>query len=220
MNVHPVPLTDSSLIIYLGEGIDVAVNHRVHGLAAVLAHDLLPGVTDIVPAYASLTVHYDPLILTYAQTADWLSALAAAVAPALTRPGKQIEVPVVYDGPDLDFVAAHCRLSVDEIIRLHTQTIYNVYMAGFLPGFAYLGKLPDALITPRLESPRMRVPAGSVAVAGAQTGIYPFDSPGGWRLIGRTALKPFDPQRTPPFLFAPGDMVRFVAFSETGEDHA
>lgn len=220
MNVHPLPLTDSSLIVYLGDGIDPAINRRVHGLAAALGSVPLPGVTDIVSAYVSLTVHYDPLVLTYAQTAGWLSALAATVAPTLARPGEQIEVPVVYDGPDLPDVAAHCRLSVEEVVRLHTQTTYTVYMMGFLPGFAYLGKLPDALITPRLASPRTRVPAGSVAVAGAQTGIYPFDSPGGWRLIGRTALKPFDPQRTPPFLFAPGDTVRFVALDGNSEAHA
>lgn len=220
MNVQPVPLTDSSLIVHLGEGIDVDVNRRVHGLAAALASASLPGVTDIVPAYASLTVHYDPLMLTQAQAAAWIQAQAGRVTAALSRLSKQVEVPVIYDGPDLDFVAMHCRLSVEAVIRLHTQTTFNVYMMGFLPGFAYLGKLPDALITPRLASPRTRVPAGAVGIAGAQTGIYPFESPGGWRLIGRTALKPFDPQRTPPFLFVPGDEVRFVPVGENGEGNA
>lgn len=208
--VRLLPLTDSSLIVYLGEGIDPVINCRVHGLAAALASAPLPGVTEIVPAYASLTVHYDSLMLTHDQVAAWVQSHAGAVNRTPERAARRVEVPVIYDGPDLLDVAAHCRLSVDEVIRLHAQIPYIVYMMGFLPGFAYLGTLPQALITPRLATPRTRVPAGSVGIAGAQTGIYPFESPGGWRLIGRTPLRPFDPQREPPFLFAPGDAVQFI----------
>jgi KipI family sensor histidine kinase inhibitor len=166
-----------------------------------------------VPGYCSLVVHYDPLQLTYAQVLDWVSMHSQTADAAALRPPKQVEVPVHYGadyGEDIEFVAQHCGMRVEDVIRLHSQTTYNVYMMGFTPGFAYLGRLPDALITPRLETPRTRVRAGTVAVAGSQTAIYPVDSPGGWRLIGHTSLAPFDPQREPPFLFAPGDMVRFV----------
>ncbi len=205
-----LPITDSALIIYLGEGLDPAVNRRVHLLAATLARDPLPGITESVPGYASLVVHYDPLTLTHAQVADWLAARAQSATEMDSRAAKHIEVPVVYDGPDLGFVSAHCGLSPAEVARLHTQTDYIVYMMGFTPGFAYMGRVPGALITPRLATPRTRVPAGSVAIAGAQTGIYPVESPGGWQLIGRTDILPFDPRRDPPFLFAPGDTVRFI----------
>lgn len=210
-DVQIVPLSDSAVLLRLGEVIDPAINRWVHLLAAVLALDPLPGIIETVPGYASLAVHYDPLTLTHAQVCDWLESRIGLAAENASRPVKTVEVPVIYDGPDLDFVAAHCRLTTDEVIRLHTSTLYTVYMMGFTPGFPYLGILPQALRVPRLDVPRARVAAGSVGLAGAQTGIYPVDSPGGWRLVGRTALTLFDPQREPPFLFAPGDEVRFVA---------
>jgi KipI family sensor histidine kinase inhibitor len=205
-------LSDSSILLSLGDSINPNTNRRVHALAAVLALDPLPGVSETVPGYASLVVHYDPLVLTYAQVADWLSAHTETTAQASTRPTKKIEIPVQYGGeygPDLDFVAAHCHLTPDEVIRLHSGTEYTVYMMGFTPGFAYLGRVPAALVTPRLETPRTLVRAGTVAIAGEQTGIYPVDSPGGWRLIGHTNLLPFDSQRESPFLFSPGDTVSF-----------
>jgi KipI family sensor histidine kinase inhibitor len=209
-----LPLSDTSVRLSLGEHLDPATNRRVHLLAAALALDPLPGVSETVPGYASLVVHYDPLTLTHAQVAEWLGAHQASAASAAARPARRVEVPVQYGGEnglDLDFVAAHCHLTVAEVIRLHSSNPYLVYMMGFTPGFAYLGKLPDALVTPRLETPRTLVRAGTVAIAGAQTGIYPLASPGGWRLLGHTTLLPFDPRRNPPFLFAPGDEVRFVA---------
>lgn len=203
-------LSDSAILLHLGERIDPAVNRQVHLLAAALALDPLPGFLECVPGYASLTVHYDPLALTHAQVCDWLESRINLSAETASRPVKTIEVPVTYDGPDLDFVAEYCHLSPAEVIRLHASVSYTVYMMGFTPGFPYLGILPEALRVPRLDVPRIRVPAGSVALAGAQTGIYPVDSPGGWRLIGRAALTLFDPQREPPFLFAPGDEVRLM----------
>lgn len=208
--MQPLPLSDSSLILHLGETIDPLINRRVHLLAAALALDPPPGLLETVPGYASLTIHYDPLRLTHAEAAGWLAAHLDLATVTASRPPRTIEVSVTYDGPDLDFVAAHCRLTLAEVIRFHSETKYSVYMMGFTPGFPYLGILPEALHVPRLAAPRPKVPAGSVAIAGMQTGVYPVDSPGGWRLIGRTALTLFDPTREPPFLFAPGDTVRFI----------
>jgi len=130
-----------------------------------------------------------------------------------SRKPRRIEVPVRYGGelgPDLEFVASHCGLRVENVIRIHSGKIYSVYMMGFTPGYPYMGKLDDALITPRLETPRTRVPAGTVAIAGSQTGIYSIESPGGWQLIGWTPLKLFDPESESPFLFSPGDEVKFI----------
>jgi len=203
-------LTDSSILVTFGEAIDLETNRKVHALAARLAQNPLEGVIETVPGYASLVVHYDPLTRTHAEITEWLAAHLNVEGDTRPRPPRRVEVPVIYDGPDLPFVAQHCGLSVDEVIRLHSENDYTVYMMGFMPGFPYLGKLPEALHVPRLKTPRTHVPAGSVAIAGGQTGIYPQDSPGGWRLIGRTDLKLYDPQRESPFLFAPGDTVRFV----------
>ena len=132
---------------------------------------------------------------------------------AMAETPRQIEVPVRYGGEygvDLKWVADHRGLQVEDVIRIHSQKTYRVYMMGFTPGFPYMGKLDDAIVTPRLETPRTRVPAGTVAIAGSQTGIYPIDSPGGWRLIGHTSLRLFDPTSESAFLFSPGDEVRFI----------
>jgi KipI family sensor histidine kinase inhibitor len=211
--LHPYPLSDSAILLPLGEGIDPAINRRVHLLAAALALDPLPGVIETVPGYASLVVHYDPLVLTHAQVVEWLSTRLDSASETASRPTKTVEVLVQYGGEyglDLEFVAEYHHLSPAEVMRLHSETEYTVYMMGFTPGFAYMGKLPAALVTPRLETPRTHVRAGTVAIAGEQTGIYPVASPGGWRLIGYTSLLPFDPLREPPFVFAPGDTVRFI----------
>lgn len=207
-----LPLSDSASILHFGNRIDPAVNRQVHLLAAALALDPLPGVIETVPGYVSLVVHYDPLILNHAQVADWLACHSDSAESILTRPAQRIEVPVEYggeDGLDLAFVAAYCHLTPAEVIRIHSETEYTVYMMGFSPGFAYMGKIPAALVTPRLETPRTCVHAGTVAIAGEQTGIYPIDSPGGWRLLGHTNLLPFMALRNPPFLFAPGDTILF-----------
>jgi inhibitor of KinA len=205
------PLTDSSIILAFGNSIDMAVNRRVHALATRLAFQQIDGVIESVPAYATLTVHYDPLRVSYARVADWLLSNLDATDDTLTRPARRVEVPVSYDGPDLGFVCDHCRLTLPEMIRLHTGSEYTVFMMGFTPGFPYLGTLPEALRVPRLSAPRQRVPAGMVAIAGSQTGIYPMASPGGWQLIGHTDLPLLNIKSEEPFLFVPGDVVRFYA---------
>ena len=208
---------DSALVIEFGDEISEAVNRKVHALAYVLEKNSLPGIGEAVPTYRSLLIHYDPLRLpcdaAKALVTDLLQKWEEIPLPQPTV----VEVPVVYGGefgPDIEFVAKHNSLSVEEVIRLHCGTTYTVYMLGFSPGFTYLGGLPEVLATPRLPTPRTLVPAGAVGIAGAQTGIYPIATPGGWQLIGRTPLKLFDPTREPPVPLKPGDRLRFVPVSE------
>jgi inhibitor of KinA len=208
-----LPLGDSSLLIQLGEEIDFTVNQRVHALANLIHGASIQGIIETVPAYATLLVHYDPLILSFTQLQKYLRTKIGLVEETAHRKPRRVEVPVRYGGEhgrDLESVAVKLHLSAADLIRLHSETTYTVYMMGFTPGFPYMGKLPQELVMPRLETPRTRVPAGTVAIAGLQTGIYSIDSPGGWHLIGWTPLKLFDPESDSPFLFAPGDEVRFI----------
>jgi KipI family sensor histidine kinase inhibitor len=204
------PLGDSALNIQFGDQIDPEINRRVHAFAESIQREPLNGIIECVPTYCDLLVHYDPLVLSHHALIEWLEAQAIITNPQLPITNRLIEIPTRYDGDDLEFVAQHHHLSVENVIRIHSQTEYRVYMMGFTPGFAYMGKLDSKIVTPRLDSPRKMVKAGSVGIAGEQTGIYPIDSPGGWRLIGRTDAKLFDLDRDPPFLFAPNDRVRFV----------
>jgi KipI family sensor histidine kinase inhibitor len=178
-----------------------------------------PEIYDLVPAYSSLLVCYDPRRASFAeihailQTAVNTPATNSPLAPRL------IEIPTRYGGefgPDLAFIAQHNGIAEDDVIRLHTRVVFRVYFVGFSPGFAYLGSVPDQIAAPRMETPRTRVPAGSVGIAGRQTGIYPMESPGGWRIIGRTDLSLFDPNCDPPALLRPGDRARFVQIDNGG----
>jgi inhibitor of KinA len=208
-----VPLGDSSLLVQLGDEIDLAVNQRVHALASLIEASSIDGIIETIPAYATLLVHYDPLILSFTQIKNHLWARIARVEEIDSRKPRRVEVPVRYGGeygPDLEFVASHCGLQVEDVIRIHSERTYMIYMMGFTPGFPYMGKVDDAIVMSRLETPRTHVPAGTVAIAGSQTGIYSIDSPGGWRLIGRTSLKLFAPETESPFLFSPGDEVKFI----------
>ena len=200
-------------MVHLGNEIDLSINQRVHALGALVETSSMQGVTETVPAYATLLVQYDPLAISFAKLRDFLREKISQIEAATSRTPKQIEVPVRYGGEygvDLESVARHLQLQAKDVIRSHTQKTYTVFMMGFTPGFPYMGKLDDVLIMPRLETPRTHIPAGTVAIAGSQTGIYPIASPGGWQLIGWTPLKLFDPNSELPFLFAPGDQVKFV----------
>ena len=215
MTFHPklVALGDSALLIQLGEEVDMTINRRVHALAALIHTSSPDGVIETVPAYTTLLVHYDPLVLTYSTISTWLREKLTEIDEVSSRKPRRFELPVRYGaehGIDLQSVAEYHGLSVKEVVRIHSERTYTIYMMGFTPGFPYMGKLDDAIATPRLESPRTRVPAGTVAIAGSQTGIYPIDSPGGWRLIGQTSVRLFEPGSESPFLFAPGDEVRFI----------
>ncbi|MEW6424590.1 MAG: 5-oxoprolinase subunit PxpB [Bacillota bacterium] len=206
---------DSGLLIEWENRIHQRINRQVQTAAEKIAG--LDGIVELVPAYRTVTVYYDPRRAAYHELVEEIKErLSAGAAPKKTRP-KTVEIPVCYGGeygPDLDFVAGYHGLEPAEVVALHTKSPYHVYMLGFLPGFPYLGGLPERLATPRLDSPRMSVPAGSVGIAGNQTGIYPVASPGGWRIIGRTPLALFDPAKEPPALLSPGDQVRFVPIDE------
>lgn len=207
------PLGDAALLIKLGDQIDARINQQVHALDARLRQHQHAGVIELVPAYASLLVHYDPLALTLAQVSEWVNTEASEMGEAPAQQGHRIEVPVRYggeEGPDLAAVAALHNMSPQEVARNHAGRDYIIYMMGFTPGFPYMGILDEAIATPRLAAPRTRVPAGAVGIAGRQTGIYPIESPGGWQIIGRTSLPLFDLNSEQPFLFSPGDRVRFV----------
>ncbi len=214
-----LPAGDSALLIEFGDEIDPAINAQVHALALALrARSLLgarslPGTREAVPTYRSLLLHYDPLRLSLDQVIAFAEEALGQLETRARPDPRVLEIPTCYGGefgPDLEFVARHNGLSVDEVIRIHSSALYPVYMLGFSPGFAYLGGLSKVIATPRLASPRTHVPAGSVGIAGEQTGIYPIATPGGWQLVGRTSLRLFDPQRDPPALFRPGDRARFV----------
>ena len=214
------PLGDSAVLVTVGERPDAATLAAVEALAAALTRESPPGVIECVPANAGLTVYYDPGRMArrdggppYDRVTQWIGACAAAVARG--RPAgleRWVVVPVCYGGewgPDLEAVAAAHGLGADEVVARHSGAEYRVSAVGFTPGFPYLSGLPESLHTPRRPTPRLRVPAGSVAIGGAQSGIYPGETPGGWHLIGRTPLRLFHPQQRPPSLLQAGDRVRF-----------
>jgi inhibitor of KinA len=211
-------LGEQGLVVELGDRIDPAVNARVRRLARAVRSRLAGEALEVVPSYRSLLVVFDPLRVTRARLELGVRALLDAPDDHPDEPpGRLVEIPVCYGGehgPDLAAVAAGAGLAVEEAVALHASAEYLVHMLGFSPGFPYLGGLPTRLATPRLPSPRVRVPAGSVGIAGDQTGIYPVASPGGWRLVGRTPRRLFDPAAAAPFLLAAGDRVRFVPVGE------
>jgi KipI family sensor histidine kinase inhibitor len=208
-----LPVGETAFTVEFGNAIDLALNRKVHALDAALNAPSAPWLVETVPTYRSLLVIYDPLKAD-AQTVR--TSLQHAIGNLRTvdiQEGPVVEIPVRYGGtygPDLKDIAAHCGISPQEVIHLHTQPIYHVAMLGFAPGFTYLLGLPPQLATPRLPTPRLHVHAGSVGIAGEQTGIYAMDTPGGWRIIGRTELALFDPHRDAPFLLHAGDRVRFI----------
>ncbi|MEQ1511396.1 MAG: 5-oxoprolinase subunit PxpB [Lysobacteraceae bacterium] len=207
-------LADDAWLIHLGAIPDAATNAHVHAIVARIRAAAPSWLRDIVPAYTSIGVFFDSNI--GADTArDWLRSQCLADIETTTAPSSRIvEIPVCYGGAhgeDLDAAATALGIAATELIARHLTALYTVAMIGFAPGFPYLSGLDPMLALPRLATPRTRVPAGSVAIGGVQTGIYPRESPGGWRLLGRTPLRLFDAQRTPPSLLAPGDRVRFVA---------
>ncbi|HYM49573.1 MAG TPA: 5-oxoprolinase subunit PxpB [Candidatus Limnocylindrales bacterium] len=200
---------DAALLVTLGERINERLLGEVLALDTALRDRAPRGLQPPVPAYASLLCPFDPETVGAAALEAIIREIEPAVRPHLPD-GATIEVPVRYDGPDLDRVAAHSGLNRDEVIAIHAATTYRVYAIGFAPGFAYCGQLPESIATPRLPSPRAAVPSGSVGIAGRQTGIYAVESPGGWNLLGRTDLALFDPGADPPVVLRTGDRVRFV----------
>ncbi len=211
-----LPVGDRAVAVELGDAIDPALNARVRALEASLSREPVPGLLETVPTYRSLLVLYDPAATGFSALATRLLERAAK-ARAAPQTGRLHEIATCYggeEGPDLPEVARRSGLPESEVVALHSATDYTAFMLGFRPGFPYLGLLPEALALPRRATPRVRVPPGSVAIAGRQTAIYPSPSPGGWHLIGRTSRRLFDPQAEPPALIAPGYRVRFVRVRE------
>ncbi|MBL0714929.1 MAG: 5-oxoprolinase subunit PxpB [Desulfosarcina sp.] len=207
---------DRGILVVYGEGIAPEVNRKVRAMAMVLDRHPVDGIVAIVPTYRALLIRYDPGAIAITDLKAALLDLEERLASIAIPPPRTVEIPVCYGGdfgPDIAFVAETHGLGVDEVVRLHSTPAYAIYMIGFTPGFPFLGGLPEILHTPRLETPRTHVPEGSVGIANAQTGIYPVASPGGWRLIGRTPLKLFEPARTNPFLYQAGDCIRFHPIS-------
>jgi KipI family sensor histidine kinase inhibitor len=202
---------DSALLLELDEVINVSVNAQAIAIAAAMRRAGLPGIRDVVSTYRSVAVHFDPLGIDVEKVRATLTR-SADTPPAISE-GKTVVIPVQYGGemgPDLGKVAAFAGVGPDEVVTRHTAARYRVFMLGFLPGFAYMGTVDESIAMPRHATPRLKVPAGSVGIAGRQTGVYPRDSPGGWQLIGRTPVALFNSQRVPAALVAPGDTVRFV----------
>jgi KipI family sensor histidine kinase inhibitor len=206
------PLGDTLLTVVLGDGVSEELSRAVVAQAASIRSAGIIGVNDVVPAYASIGVHFDPLVITYDDLHDRLSAIVTGqhATQHSTSQSRLHTIEVRYDGEDLDEVAERTGLSRDEIIAIHAGREYMVFVLGFVPGFAYLGQIDERLALPRRTSPRPRVPAGSVAIADRQTAIYPSVTPGGWHLIGTAEVELFDPRRDMPALFQVGDRVRFV----------
>jgi inhibitor of KinA len=206
--VRTHPLGEAALLAELGTRLDTALNTRAIALAAALKKRR--DVRQAIAGYSTVTVHFDPDQTSHDALTTAIRRLASR-RPPMAEPGRLHRIPVVYDGPDLEAVSAVLGLDVAKIVEIHTKPIYRVFFVGFVPGWGYLGPLPEELELPRRQVPRTKVPAGSVAIAGRQTGIYPLATPGGWHLIGRTSVKLFLPDSEPPSLFRAGDRVKFFA---------
>jgi len=231
-----VPLGDAAVTVQFGETISRKTHERVRQLADYLELHPFAGMIEYVPSFLSVAVYYDPFVLAAGQAgaagsgdpilpweiaAQTMRAIVSRLEPAPQRQARIVDIPVCYGGelgPDLPEVAAYHGLTEREVIELHASADYLVYMLGFAPGFAYLGGLPERIATPRRRTPRLAIPAGTVGIAGGQTGVYPIESPGGWQLIGRTPEPLFLPAATPPTLLRAGDIVRFRPISRAEFD--
>tara|TARA_A100001037_G_scaffold232339_1_gene210742 strand:- start:2449 stop:3201 length:753 start_codon:yes stop_codon:yes gene_type:complete len=211
---------DSAINVYLGTQISPEINDKVHFLSNLIDEKNWTGVIEVVPSYISITIHYDPFVIDYLSIKGFVENVLDEDNGNTYSAKKIVVIPTFYGnsyGPDIESVSSITGLSLDEIVKTHTGKDYKVYSIGFSPGFPYLGGLDSALHCPRLESPRVTIPTGSVAIAESQTGIYPSDTPGGWRIIGRTPIQLFNFSRSKPALLLPGDLVRFQSLDNESE---
>jgi len=209
---------DISLLIEFENEISEKVNAKVRNLYLAIEKNCLVGVEEVIPTYRSLLINYNPLEVKGTTLIEKLKDIESRLEEMDIPKQKVVEIPTLYGGefgPDLQFVADYNKMSAENVIKIHSQGKYLIYMLGFTPGFPYLGGMSERIATPRLNNPRIRITAGSVGIAGTQTGIYPIESPGGWRLIGRTPIKLFNPDRHPYFLLQSGDYLQFTAINET-----
>jgi len=219
--VRIVPAGDSALVVEFEERIDPGVNARTVAFADAVQAANIPGVRDVVPSYRSVAIYFDPLRTDYDTLISTLETQAATPVGETQLGRTPIRIPVCYGGdfgPDLPQVAAFAKMSEEEVIRIHASATYRVFMVGFVAGFAYMGIVDQRIAMPRHSTPRLRVPLGTVGIAGVQTGIYPAETPGGWQLIGRTPVKPFDASRAEPFLMKAGDAVQFYPIDRAEYD--
>ena len=208
---------DSAIVVEFGSSVEVSINKSVIAFADAIRKARYEGVRDVMSAYCSVTVYFDPVLSNLKRLTSELERLSENISETTEDSARLVKIPVVYGGeygPDLEEVAAFGECSEAELIELHSRSDYRVYMIGFLPGFAYMGPVDSRIAMPRREAPRLKVPKGTVGIAGKQTGIYPMESPGGWRLIGRTPLSTFDSKRSEPFLIRAGDTVKFESILE------
>ena len=208
---------DSSVLIVFGDTISTEINQRISATVKLIKEQRIEGIVDMIPAFASLLINYNPLVINYDTIRRRLERILRMDTRAEAAAKRVFEIPVCYGGefgPDLGDIAENAGLTPEEVVEIHTSRDYLIYMLGFLPGFCYLGGLDERIHTPRLSSPRLRIPAGSVGIGGSQTGIYPMDSPGGGRLMGMTPVKTYDPQRETPILVQAGEYIRFVRIDE------
>lgn len=217
MNYKILTAGDSSVLIEFGKEISPEINHKISATVQLVRDQHIEGILDMIPSFCALLINYDPRIISYEKLCRRLERLLKIDVAAGTRKKKIYEIPVCYGGdfgPDIQNIADHAGISVEEVIARHSSRDYLIYMLGFLPGFCYLGGLDEKIHTPRLSNPRIRIPAGSVGIGGSQTGIYPLDSPGGWQLMGMTPVKTYDPNRDPAILVEAGDYIRFIPIDE------
>lgn len=220
-NVRFLLTGDTSLTVEFGNEINEAINRDIRAYKIALENAGIPGIVETVPTYRSLMVHYDPSVIPYATVRERLEKLLDEMGEIEIPPSPVLEIPVLYGGemgPDLAFVAENAGISEEEVIRVHSSAEYLIYMLGFTPGFTYLGGMSESIATPRLKQPRVKIPAGSVGIAGTQTGVYPIDSPGGWQLIGRTPVKMYDPDRDTPILPEAGQYIKFFPVTQDEYD--
>lgn len=208
---------DQGLLMEFGSCISPKIHEVVRSMAIALEKNIPSGIIEFVPTYRAITVHYDALVTSFEELKVFLTELFENLNSVDVPSPRIVELPVCYGGdlgPDLEFVASSHNMSVEEVIKIHSELDYLIYMIGFTPGFPFLGGLSELLHTPRLDSPRKKVVAGSVGIANDQTGVYPVDSPGGWQLIGRVPIKLFNPDAEKPFLLSSGDILKFKPISE------
>ncbi|MFZ5966238.1 MAG: 5-oxoprolinase subunit PxpB [Bacillota bacterium] len=212
---------DKALLLEFGNTISEEINHKVRSMMIAIERKKINGIIEMTPTYRSLMIHYNPLMVQYQDLTHSLQTLEQELDSIEIPLPKVIEIPTLYGGeygPDIENVANHNGVSVEDVIMIHASRKYLIYMLGFTPGFPYLGGMDERIATPRLKTPRTKISGGSVGIAGNQTGIYPIDSPGGWQLIGKTPVKLYDPNREAPILLSAGDYIRFVPID--GEEYA
>nr|WP_106782968.1 5-oxoprolinase subunit PxpB [Lysinibacillus timonensis] len=226
MPIHFKPLGDHALLVTFGEGISEEIHASIKRFVITLEEHPFKGFIEVVPSYTNICIYYDVYLVNqwkfegsspYEKVVNYIQTLSQKDEVVLNETFRLIEIPVCYGGdygPDLAEVAYYHHLSEQEVIKIHTKNECLIYMLGFAPGFAFMGGMDETIATPRKETPRLKIPTGSVGIAGKQTGIYPFETPGGWQIIGRTPLQLFLPEQNPPTLFRAGDRIRFVSISE------